>query len=451
MSKTLSFTCMLVNGVHARPASHIETLCNGFGSAFQWHNGRTDRVADGKSVLSLIGADILFNDECLVTIEGNDEDAAYRALAHFIEYQLPHCDEALPEHDESAELEPLPESLSHLSPLVFRARSVSEGCASGKLVSLSDVNLATFRDLPASQGKDKEQSLLCRGLAGLEKSLNLQLMAGSGTMTAVLESHLSLLRDNSLREALLSRVAQDRSCAQSIVDTAAYFSSQLAQSSSAYLRERELDIRDVSFRLLQQIYGEERFPSQQALSEASICLADELTPSQFLELDKTHLKGLLLGSGGSTSHTVILARSFNIPTLVGVDPQPLLAYLQQDVLIDGDLGLIACALSEPVRRYYCQEQAVQQALRGQQSEYLDKPGYTADGVRLEVAANIAHSVEASAAFDHGAEAIGLFRTEMLYMDRASALPKMSCTIFIVRRRRQPGAKLSLSARWISGG
>jgi len=117
---------------------------------------------------------------------------------------------------------------------------------------------------------------------------------------------------------------------------------------------------------------------------------------------------------------VILARSFNIPALVGVDPTPLQAYLQQDVQIDGDLGLVACALSEPVRRYYRQEQAVHQALREQQSEYLDMPGYTADGVRLEVAANIAHSVEASAAFGNGAEAVGLFRTEMLYMDRASA-------------------------------
>jgi len=420
MTKKLSFTCVLVNGVHARPASHIESLCNGFESTFQWYNTRTDRVADGKSVLSLIGADILSGDECHVTVEGVDEVAALAALAHFIEHQFPLCDEALPEHDQTADREPLPESLTHLSPVIYRARSVSEGCALGKLVNLSNVNLAALTDLPASQGKDKEQSLLSGGLAQLEKSIELQLMEGSGTITAVLEAHRSLLRDNSLRDALLSHVMEGKSCAQSIVETAAHFSAQLAKSSSAYLRERELDIRDVSFQLLQHIYGEAQFASQQTLSEASICLADELTPSQFLELDKKHLKGLLLGSGGSTSPTGILARSFNIPTLVGVDPQPLQVYLRQDVQIDGDLGLIACALTEPVRRYYRQEQAVHQALRQQQSVYLNKPGYTADGVRMEVAANIAHSVEASAAFSNGAEAVGLFRTEMLYMDRVSA-------------------------------
>jgi fructose-specific PTS system IIA-like component len=79
-----------------------------------------------------------------------------------------------------------------------------------------------------------------------------------------------------------------------------------------------LDVRDVCFQLLQHIYGEARFPAPGQLREAAICLADELTPSQFLELDKAHLKGLLLRGGGTTSHTVILARSFNIPTLVGL-------------------------------------------------------------------------------------------------------------------------------------
>jgi multiphosphoryl transfer protein len=118
----LSFTCVLVNGVHARPASHIESLCNGFESTFQWYNTRTDRVADGKSVLSLIGADILSGDECHVTVEGVDEVAALAALAHFIEHQFPLCDEALPEHDQTADREPLPESLTHLSPVIYRAR-----------------------------------------------------------------------------------------------------------------------------------------------------------------------------------------------------------------------------------------------------------------------------------------------------------------------------------------
>ncbi|MFH7127594.1 hypothetical protein ACHWUR_21555 [Klebsiella pneumoniae] len=84
------------------------------------------------------------------------------------------------------------------------------------------------------------------------------------------------------------------SCAQAIVATGDHFCAQFRDSGNSYLQERVLDVRDVCFQLLQHIYGEARFPAPGQLREAAICLADELTPSQFLELDKTHLKGLLL-------------------------------------------------------------------------------------------------------------------------------------------------------------
>ncbi|WP_459177300.1 phosphoenolpyruvate--protein phosphotransferase [Ewingella americana] len=420
MAKKMTFTCMLPNGVHARPASHIETLCHRFSARIEWHNTRTERTGDAKSVLSLIGTDTLLGDECYIMVEGQDEEAALAAFSHFIEHEFAHCDEALAQENEGDEAEPIPESLSHLAPTLFRGRSVSAGCASGKLTSLMSVNLNALGALPAAGTLDHEQALLSAGVSRFAKVLELRLMEGNPTTTAVLEAHQSLLRDQVFRDQLLLQIEEGKSCAQSIVGTAAYFSQQLGLSSSAYLRERELDIRDVSFQLLQHIYGEQQFASQLALNEPSICLVDELTPSQFIELDKRYLKGLLLGSGGSTSHTVILARSFNIPTLVGVNTQALQPYLNQTVQIDGDLGLVACELSEPVRRYFQQEQWVAGQLRQQQSQYLDKPGYTADGVRLEVAANIAHSIEAQAAFANGAEATGLFRTEMLYMDRTNA-------------------------------
>lgn len=420
MTQKLSFTCLLPNGVHARPASHIETLCNRFTAHIEWRNSRTGRVGDAKSVLSLIGTDTLLGDECIITVEGIDETQAFEALSHFIEHEFAQCDEALSQNESTAGIEPIPESLSNLAPTLFRGHSVSAGTANGKLISLMSVDFAALASLPEAGTIEEEQGRLSNGLSHLAKALDLQLMEGNATTMAVLEAHKSLLGDQALREQLLTRIAAGKSCAQSIVETAVHFSQQFALSSSAYLRERELDIRDVSFQLLQQIYGEQQFPAQQKLSEPSICLVDELTPSQFIELDKRHLKGLLLGSGGSTSHTVILARSFNIPTLIGVDMQALQPYLNQYVQIDGDLGLVACELDEAVHRYYQQEQWVADQLREQQRHYLDKPGYTVDGVRLEVAANIAHSIEAQAAFKQGAESVGLFRTEMLYMDREHA-------------------------------
>lgn len=419
MAQKLTFTCILPNGVHARPATHIETLCNRFSARFEWHNLRSGRTGDAKSVLSLIGTDTLSGDECQITIEGADEALALAALSHFIEHEFAGCDEALSQEGEGIGAEPLPESLSHLSPTIFRGNSVSMGCASGKLISLMSVDLNALSSLPAAGSLDHEKSQLTAGISRFTKVLELRLMEGNSTTTAVLEAHQSLLRDSAFRDQLSLYIEAGKSCAESIVGTAAHFGQQFGLSSSAYLRERQLDIRDVSFQLLQHIYGEQQFASHRALSEPSICLLDELTPSQFIELDKRFLKGLLLGSGGSTSHTVILARSFNIPTLVGINTQALQPYLNQTVQIDGDLGVVACELSEFVLRYYQQDQWVAEKLRQQQSHYLDKPGYTADGVRLEIAANIAHSVEAQEAFARGAEAVGLFRTEMLYMDRTN--------------------------------
>lgn len=419
MSQVLKFTCELPNGVHARPASHIETLCNQFTANIEWLNLRTGRKGDAKSALALIGTDTLHGDACHLMIEGADAEQALERLSSFIKDEFPHCDAPLPQVAQTQD-EELPQSLTNLNPKIVRARSVCGGIANGILVHLSGIDFNRLGELPESRGVEEEQRELDAGLSRLLKSLDLQLMDDSGTASAVLEAHRSLLSDNSLRNKLLEQVVEGASCAQAIVAAGEYFCQQFAASASEYLQERALDVRDVCFQLLQQIYGTQRFPSQISLQQNSICMADELTPSQFLELDKSLLKGLLLNSGGSTSHTVILARSFNIPTLVGVDANALANYVQQNVQIDGDLGLIALEMSPEVQRYYQQEAQVQACIREQQQAYLSAQGRSADGVRLEVAANIAHSIEAAPAFGNGAESVGLFRTEMLYMDRAHA-------------------------------
>lgn len=294
------------------------------------------------------------------------------------------------------------------------------GSAGGILTPISSLDLNALGNLPAAKGVDAEQSALENGLTLVLKNIEFRLLDSDGATSAILEAHRSLAGDTSLREHLLAGVSAGLSCAEAIVTSANHFCEEFARSSSSYLQERALDVRDVCFQLLQQIYGEQRFPAPGKLTQPAICMADELTPSQFLELDKNHLKGLLLKSGGTTSHTVILARSFNIPTLVGVDIDALTPWQHQTIYIDGNAGAIVVEPGEAVARYYQQEARVQDALREQQRVWLTQQARTADGIRIEIAANIAHSVEAQAAFGNGAEGVGLFRTEMLYMDRTSA-------------------------------
>lgn len=419
MTQVVEFVCELPNGVHARPASHVETLCNTFASQIEWHNLRSDRKGDAKSALALIGTDTLTGDACRLVITGADELNAQQRLAQWLKEEFPHCDAPLAAAI-STDLDPLPESLTRLNPTLFRALPVCSGSDRGVLTLLTSLDLNALTSLPAAKSREEEQSSLDQGLTLLVKSIELRALDSDSTASAILEAHRSLATDTTLRQHLLAGVNQGLSCAQAVIATANHFCAEFSRSSSSYLQERVLDVRDVCYQLLQQIYGEERFPAPGQLTQPSVCLADDLTPGQFLELDKTLLKGLLLKSGGTTSHTVILARSFNIPTLVGVDSDSLLSWRDQPVFIDGNAGAVVVNAGPAVARYYQQEQAVQEALREQQSVWLDREARTADGLRIEIAANIAHSAEAQAAFGNGAEGVGLFRTEMLYMDRASA-------------------------------
>lgn len=418
MALVVEFICELPNGVHARPASHVETLCNTFHCNIEWHNLRTDRKGNAKSALAIIGTDTLAGDNCRLLISGADENAAHDRLSVWLKDEFPLCDAPL-EQVTAVEQEPLPASLTRLGPTLFRAQPVCNGSAGGVLTRLAALDLNNLGELPAAQSPEQEQSALDGGLARLVRTLELRLLDSDSTASTILEAHRSLATDTSLRQHLLEGVNHGLSCAQAIIASTNHFCAEFARSSSSYLQERALDVRDVGFQLLQDIYGEQRFPAPGQLTQPSICMAEELTPSQFLELDKTQLKGLLLQSGGTTSHTVILARSFNIPTLVGVEIDALTPWQNQTVYLDGNAGAVIVAPGEAITRYYQQEARVQAAIHEQQSVWLNKEARSADGIRLEVAANIAHSVEAQAAFGNGAEAVGLFRTEMLYMDRAS--------------------------------
>lgn len=122
MPLIVEFTCELPNGVHARPASHVETLCNTFTSQIEWHNLRTDRKGSAKSALALIGTDTLAGDHCQLVISGADEQVACQRLSQWLRDEFPLCDAPLAEIKNS-ELEPLPASLTQLNPQIYRART----------------------------------------------------------------------------------------------------------------------------------------------------------------------------------------------------------------------------------------------------------------------------------------------------------------------------------------
>lgn len=246
-----------------------------------------------QSALALIGTDTLAGDHCQLVISGADEQVACQRLSQWLRDEFPLCDAPLAEIKNS-ELEPLPASLTQLNPQIYRARSVCSGSAGGVLTPLSSPDLNALGELPTANDTETEQAALDNGLAMLIKHIEFRQLDSDGAASAILEAHRSLAGDASLRQHLLDGVLRGLSCAQAIVESANHFCNEFARASSSYLQERALDVRDVCFQLLQHIYGGQRFPAPGQLTRPSICMAEELTPSQFLELDKTFLKGLLL-------------------------------------------------------------------------------------------------------------------------------------------------------------
>jgi len=318
MSKKIEFICLLPNGIHARPASTIKAICDEFSSNFEWYNLRTNAKGDAKSTLSLISTNTLLNDACHLFISGDDEEQAYQRLVTFIDKELPFCDEELI-NNVTDEIIPLPRSLKNLNPNIITAKTVCNGVANGKLQKIDYIDLTKFNDFPSANSIKSEKELVIQAITKLRKIISLQIDCSADTSKDILSAHLAILEDPSFYEQIELNIEQNLSAGSAIINTAKFFSEQLIQSGSDYLKERELDIRDVCYQLLQQTYGDKNLQFSNKLTEPTICIADELTPSQFLELDKKYLKGLLLVKGGTTSHTVILARSFNIPTLVSVN------------------------------------------------------------------------------------------------------------------------------------
>ncbi len=154
MALVVEFICELPNGVHARPASHVETLCNTFCCDIEWHNLRTDRKGNAKSALAIIGTDTLAGDSCQLLISGTDENAAHDRLSVWLKDEFPLCDAPLAQVT-AVEQEPLPASLTRLGPTLFRAQPVCNGSAGGVLTRLAALDLNNLGELPAAQSPSR--------------------------------------------------------------------------------------------------------------------------------------------------------------------------------------------------------------------------------------------------------------------------------------------------------
>lgn len=416
-SRECTFRCPLPNGIHARPASQLAAAAAHFAADITLTNERSGTLANAKSVLGIVGLDIRQGDSCRVQFSGSDADQACEALGRFIADVLPSGDGPLAAPLPAATLV-LPRSLRQADVRWHAGTAVCPGIGQGIVVVAGGIALpAGLEDVPAGSFA-QEQERVRQATIAVRTALGARLAARpSATERSILQAHQAIATDPALGERIDELLRGGCSAGNAILQTAAFFTQRLRAAESAYLRERAVDVEDICLQLIEQIYGDSVKPAAVELHQPSVVIAENLTPRQLLALDRRLLKAIVLEHGGATSHAVILARSFNIPTLTGVADVRAHLLVGQEVLVDANLGIVISDITPPVARHYEREQRRLRRRQERLARYAESPAVTSDGRRLEVAANIATAEELDPAFAQGAESIGLFRTEMLFMDR----------------------------------
>ncbi|HWD19287.1 MAG TPA: phosphoenolpyruvate--protein phosphotransferase [Verrucomicrobiae bacterium] len=409
------FACPLPHGIHARPASALEEVARGFAADIIIVNHRTRRAADAKSILALVGADIRHLDACSLTCSGPDEQQAMAFLSNFLENQFPLCDQPTATVSPGPPEPTLPPCLAGAECSIYPGARAVGGIGLGRVVQAGGFRVPLALTEASVADPAEEWHNLLGVLGKVQASYENRLaQAGSGIEFNLLKVHRAITRDAEFRRQLQIAVRErHRSAAGAIADTEARFTRDLGASESPLLRDRALDIQDVCRELLRQRYGIELGVESVELTVDSIVVAESLTPGQFLGLNRMFLKGLALTEGGNASHTVILARSFNVPTLVGVRNLPTLH--AAEAAVDADLGALIAPLTPPALRYYEMERRRLDERSARLREMSQKAGE--GGLRIE--ANIAIPEEAAQAFAAGADGVGLFRTEMIFLGRLS--------------------------------
>lgn len=233
----------------------------------------------------------------------------------------------------------------------------------------------------------------------------------------IFEAHLMVVEDGVLIDEVQKTLKRELCNAEHAFHTVAHrYAKSLAALEDPYFRERAADIHDISRRIVRNLLGR----TTGGLSELKtphVVIAHNLTPSDTAQIDRDIVIGFCTEAGGKTSHTAIMARSLNIPAIVGL--HELLASVENgaDVLVDGYSGVLIVHPSEETLSQYGALQASKAAMEMRLTELRETVSTTQDGRHIILSANIEQPEDIEQAQSSGAEGVGLFRTEFLYLGR----------------------------------
>jgi phosphocarrier protein FPr len=408
-------------GLHARPAARFVQTAGRFQSEVSVTNLASGRgPASAKSINAIATLGVRQGHDIKISASGPDAEAALTALRKL-------ADENFGDVEEPTDVRPAPGAISiETPPLAAGPLSSLQGLAASPGLALGPArhlhahtaNVDLHRVADPQQAWDALLVAIERTRGEIRKLLGVVAQRANRTAADIFEAHLLFLDDEALREPARQLIFdQHLNAAAAWQRATEAVAAQYQTLEDEYQRARAVDVLDVGRQVVQQVLGAGSPPS---MTEAGILVARDLTPADTANLDPKLVHGIATALGGPTSHSAILARSFGIPAVVGLGRSVLELAEGTPLILDGDHGYIVPDPDAALVAEVTQKMEAARAASAAAKAASAALAYTRDGRRIEVAANVGSVRDVRAAVEAGAEGVGLFRTEFLFLDRQTA-------------------------------
>lgn len=280
-----------------------------------------------------------------------------------------------------------------------------------------DLSFETVTDREPSEEIARLDKALQQAQAEIEQIREIAAKSIGEEEAQVFDAHLLVLADPEMMDQVKDIITNEKVNAEHALKQVSDMFITMFESmeDNPYMQERAADIRDVSDRVMAALLAI-RLPSPVGINEQVIVVANDLTPSDTAQLNKEFVRAFVTDIGGRTSHSAIMARSLEIPAIVGTQSITQEIKDGQMMIVDALEGVVIIDPSDEEIAEYKEKAKAYEAQRAEWAKLVDAPSVTKDGKEVEIAANIGTPQDAEGAVENGADGVGLYRTEFLYMD-----------------------------------